>query len=42
MELGVLTFDTNGVPKRNREREELEAKLRRLGATIPWAPRKNE
>jgi len=42
MELGVLSFDANGVPKRNREREELEAKLRRLGATIPWGVRKVE
>jgi thymidylate synthase (FAD) len=36
MELGVLSFDADGAPKRNREREELEAKLRRLGAAIPW------
>ncbi len=36
VELGVLSFDADGKPKRNREREELEAKLRRLGATIPW------
>jgi thymidylate synthase (FAD) len=36
VEIGVLSFDANGTPKRNREREELEAKLRRLGAAIPW------
>ena len=32
-------FDADGVPKRNREREELEVKLRRLGAIIPWETR---
>lgn len=36
-ELGVLSFDASGAPKRNREREELESKLRRLGAAIPWS-----
>src|SRR6187399_2344293 len=42
VELGVLSFDANGVPKRNREREELEAKLRSLGATIPWGAQKDK
>ena len=38
--LAELSFDADGVPKRNREREELETKLRRLGAVIPWEGRK--
>jgi thymidylate synthase (FAD) len=36
VELGVLAFDADGALKRNREREELEGKFRRLGAAIPW------
>ena len=40
VQLGLLTVDADGVPKRNREREELESKLRRLGASIPWQPQR--
>ena len=33
---GLLTFDKNGKPSRNRERSELESKLQTLGLTPPW------
>ena len=38
--LGLLSFDADGALKRNRERDELEAKLRSLGAPIPWTQQK--
>jgi thymidylate synthase (FAD) len=33
---GLLTFGEDGQPKRNRERAELEAKLRQFNLTVPW------
>ena len=36
--LGILKLDANGQPAPNRERRELEDKLRRLGFTVPWLP----
>jgi thymidylate synthase (FAD) len=35
-EKGLLTFGEDGQPKRNRERAELEAKLRQFNLTVPW------
>lgn len=35
-ERGLLTFNDAGQPKRNRERAELEAKLRQFNLTVPW------
>jgi thymidylate synthase (FAD) len=34
-QLGILSYGSKGL-KRNRERSELEAKMRRLGIAIPW------
>jgi len=36
--LGLLKLDANGQLAPNRERRELEDKLRRLGFTVPWLP----
>ena len=36
--LGLLKLDANGQLATNRERRELEDKLRRLGFTVPWLP----
>jgi thymidylate synthase (FAD) len=36
--LGLLKVDANGQLASNRERRELEDKLRRLGFVIPWLP----
>jgi thymidylate synthase (FAD) len=38
---GILSWGTRG-PKRNRERQELEAKLRDLNLPIPWASAQEE
>jgi thymidylate synthase (FAD) len=35
-ERGLLTFGEDGQPKRNRERAELEAKLRQFNLNVPW------
>ncbi len=35
-ELGLLSYDENQQPKPNREREELEEKLKKWGFPIPW------
>ncbi|MCX7997448.1 MAG: FAD-dependent thymidylate synthase [Leptospiraceae bacterium] len=35
-ELGLLTYQETGIPKKNREREELEQKLKKWNIPIPW------